>query len=100
MPTSKSPLLSSSGFMNHLRMGSVRIPHHFLTIRMEPWDIIKSSALYLSVHMELSLCLSFYLRRNIGVYMVATTVGFLVEIMEAFAPHSHNQIPRKCPQYI
>jgi hypothetical protein len=61
MPTSRSPQLSPSGLMKHLRMGSVRIPHHFLTTRMEPWDFIKSSVLYLSVHMKLSLCLSFFI---------------------------------------
>jgi hypothetical protein len=38
MPTSKSPQLSPSGFMNNLRMGLVRITHHILTTWMEPWD--------------------------------------------------------------
>jgi hypothetical protein len=36
--------------------------------------------------MELSLCLSFYLRRSLGGYKVGTTVGFPVEIMETLAP--------------
>jgi hypothetical protein len=36
------------------------------------------------VHMELSLCLSFYLRRSLG----GTTVGLLVKIVEALAPRS------------
>jgi hypothetical protein len=30
------------------------------------WDFVKSSALYLSIHMEFNLRLSFYLRRSIG----------------------------------
>jgi hypothetical protein len=50
--------------------------HHILTTRTEQWDFIKSSALYLSVQMELSLRLSFYLRRSLGGYTVGRTVGF------------------------
>jgi hypothetical protein len=64
--------------MNHLRMGSVQIPHHILTTWMELWDFIKSSVLYLSIQMELSLRLSFYLRCILGGYTVGTTVGFPV----------------------
>jgi hypothetical protein len=56
----------------------------------EPWDFIKSSTLHLSVHMELSLCLSFYLKRSLGGYTVGTTAGFPVKIMEALAPQSHH----------
>jgi hypothetical protein len=52
---------------------------------MELWDFIKSSVLYLSVHMELSLHLSFYLGRSLGVYTVGTTTGFPVEVMETLA---------------
>jgi hypothetical protein len=99
MPTSKCPYLSPSKFTNHLRTGSVQILHHILTTRKEPWDFINSSALCISVHMELSLCLSFYLRHNIGGYTVGTTAGFLGEIVEALVPQSHRRIPRKCPQY-
>jgi hypothetical protein len=40
----------------------------------------------LSVHMELSLRLSFYLRHSLRGYMVGTTVVFPVKIMEALAP--------------
>jgi hypothetical protein len=36
--------------------------------------------------MEFSLRLSFYLRCSLGGYMVGTTAGFLVKIMEALAP--------------
>jgi hypothetical protein len=36
--------------------------------------------------MQLSLCLSFYLRHNFRGYTVGTTVGFQVEIVEALAP--------------
>jgi uncharacterized SAM-dependent methyltransferase len=53
---------------------------------MELWDFFKSSMLYPSVHMELSLRLSFYLRHSLGGYTVDTTAGFLVKIMEALAP--------------
>jgi hypothetical protein len=35
--------------------------------------------------MELSLCLSFYLRRGLKGYTVGTTTGFPVEIVEALA---------------
>jgi hypothetical protein len=66
---------------------------------MELWGFIKSSALYLSVNMELSLRLHFYLRRSLRGYTVGTTAGFPVEIVEALAPQSHHQIPWACPQY-
>jgi hypothetical protein len=36
--------------------------------------------------MELSLCLSFQLRRSIGGYTVGTTTEFQVKTMEALAP--------------
>jgi hypothetical protein len=36
--------------------------------------------------MKLSLYLSFYFRHILGVYMVGTTAGFPVEIVEAIAP--------------
>jgi hypothetical protein len=36
--------------------------------------------------MELILCLSFYLRHSLGGYMVDTTMGFQVKIMETLAP--------------
>jgi hypothetical protein len=49
--------------------------------------------------MELNLRPSFYLRRSLEGYTVDTTVGFPVKIVEALAPQSHRQIPRKCPQY-
>jgi hypothetical protein len=53
---------------------------------MEPWGFLKSSALYLSIQMELSLRLSFYLKHSLWGYTVDTTAGFLVKIMEAIAP--------------
>jgi hypothetical protein len=48
--------------------------------------------------MELSLRLSFYLRRSLGGYTVGTTAGFPVEIVEALAPQPHRRTPQKCPQ--
>jgi hypothetical protein len=36
--------------------------------------------------MELSLCLSFYLRRSLRGYIVGTTVEFSVKTVEALAP--------------
>jgi hypothetical protein len=99
MQTSKSRQLSPSRLTKHLRTGSVRILHHILTTQMKPWDFIKSSVLYLSVHMKLSLHLTFYLRRGLWSYMVDTTAGFPVEIVEALAPQSHRQIPRECAHY-
>jgi hypothetical protein len=77
----------------------VQILHHILTTRMEPWDFIKSSALYLLVHMETILRLSFYLRRSLRGYTVGTTAGFPIEKVEALAPQSQHQISRKCPHY-
>jgi hypothetical protein len=71
-------------------MGSVRILHHILTTLTELWDFSKSSALYLSVPMELSLHLSFYLQRSLERYTVGTIAGFPVEIVEALAPQSHH----------
>jgi hypothetical protein len=52
---------------------------------MEPWGFFELSASYLSVHMEHSLRLSFYLRHSLGGYIVDTTAGFAVKIMEALA---------------
>jgi hypothetical protein len=86
MPTSKSPLFSPSGLSKHLRTGLVRLSHHFLTTRMEPWGFIKLSVQAYTLHMKLSLCLSFYLRHSLRGYMVGTTTGFLVKTMEALAP--------------
>jgi hypothetical protein len=40
--------------------------------------------------MELSLRLSFYLRRSLGGYTVGTNMGYLVEIVEALAPQSRH----------
>jgi hypothetical protein len=77
----------------------VRILHHILTTRTELRDFIKSFMLYLSVYMQVSLRRSFYLRRSLGGYMVGTTTGFLVEIMEALALQSRHQILWKYPQY-
>jgi hypothetical protein len=98
-PPSQSSQLTPSGLSKHLRMGSVQIPQHILTTRMELWGFIKSSMLYQSVHKELSLHLSFYLRRSLGGYTVGTTAGFLVKIVEAFAPSSRHRIPWNCLQH-
>jgi hypothetical protein len=97
--TSKSQQFSPSGSMKHMRMGSVRISHHILTTQTEPWDFIKLSALYLSVHIEFSLRLSFYIKCSLRGYMVGTTAGIPIEIMEALALQSHRRILRKCSQY-
>jgi hypothetical protein len=43
MPTSKSSQLSPSELTKHLRTGSVRMLHHILTTRTEPWGFIKPS---------------------------------------------------------
>jgi hypothetical protein len=53
-------------------------------------DFIKLAALFLSVHMELSVYLSFYLRSSFRGYTVGTTAGFPVEIVEDLAPQSHR----------
>jgi hypothetical protein len=90
MPTTKAPQLNPSGLMKHLWTRSVGIPHHIFKTRMESWDFIKLLALYLSVHMELSIRLSFYLIRSLGGYIVGTTMRFPVEIVEALAPQSHR----------
>jgi hypothetical protein len=75
----------------------VQMPCHILTTRTEPRGFIKSLASNQIVHMELSLRLSFYLRRSLGGYKVGTTAGFVVEIVEALAPQSRYGIPWKCP---
>jgi hypothetical protein len=98
-PTSKSPQFSPSGLLKRPTTRSVRILHHILTTRMELWGFIKSSELYQSVHMKLSLYLSFYLKHRLRGYMVGTTVGFWVEIVEALAPQSHHRTPQKCLHY-
>jgi hypothetical protein len=77
----------------------VQILHHILTTQMELWDFIKSSTLYLLVHMELSLRQSFYLRCSLRGYTVGTTTVFLVEIVEALALQSRCRMLWKCPQY-
>jgi hypothetical protein len=86
MPSSKSSQLNPSRLIKHLRTRLVQIPHHILTARMEPWGFFKSSTLYLSIHMKLSLRLSFYLKRSLGGYTVHMTVRFQVELVEALAP--------------
>jgi hypothetical protein len=86
MASSMSPQFSPSGLSKHLRMESVRMLHHILTTQMEPWGFIKSSVQNKVVHIELSFCLSFHLRRSLRGYIVATTIGFLIEIVEALAP--------------
>jgi hypothetical protein len=73
-------------------MGLVQMTHHILTTWMESWDFIKSSALYLSVHMELSVRLSFLPQMQPRGYTVGTTVGFPIKIVEALAPQSRRQI--------
>jgi hypothetical protein len=98
-PTGMSVQFSPSELLKHPRTGSVRITHHILTTRTEPWGFIKLLALYQLVHVELSLHLSFYLRCNIGGYTVGTTMGFPVEIVKDLAPQSHCRMPQKCPQY-
>jgi hypothetical protein len=40
--------------------------------------------------MELSLGLSFYLRRSLGGYTVSTTMGLPVKIVVALAPQSNR----------
>jgi hypothetical protein len=47
--------------------------------------------------MQLSLCLSFLLRRSLGGYTVGTTVGFWVEIVEALAPQTLPPNPAEVP---
>jgi hypothetical protein len=95
----KLPWFSHSRLSKHPWTGSVHSSHHLLTIWMEPWDFIKSSAHTYKVYMELKLCLSFQPRHSLGGYMVATTAGFWVVILEALASWSHFQISRWFPQY-
>jgi hypothetical protein len=54
----------------------MQMSHHILTTQMEPRGFIKPSASNQAVYMELSLHLSFYLKRNLGGYTVGTTIGF------------------------
>jgi hypothetical protein len=66
---------------------------------MGPWGFIKSSTQTCTVHLKLSLCLSFNLKRILGGYTVGTTTDFPVETMVDLVPRSHRRIPWKCPQY-
>jgi hypothetical protein len=68
----------------------VRILHQILTTQTELWDFIRSTVLYLLVHTEHSLHLSFYLICSLGGYTVGTTAGIPVEILEALAPQPHR----------
>jgi hypothetical protein len=47
-----------------------------LPTQMELWGFTKLSAQIYTTHMELSLCLSFQLRRSLRGYTVGTTAGF------------------------
>jgi hypothetical protein len=64
----------------------MRMTHHILTTWMEAWGFIKPSVQNQAIHMDLSLRLSFYLRRGLGGYTMGTTAGFPVEIVEALGP--------------
>jgi hypothetical protein len=64
----------------------VHMPHHFLTTWMESWAFIKSSAQTYTIHMKLSLRLSFQPRHSLGDYTVGTIAGFRVPFKEALAP--------------
>jgi hypothetical protein len=79
-------------------MVSEHMPHHILTTKMEPCGFIKSSAQNKAEHLELSLRLNFYLRRNLRGYTVGTTASFPFEIVEALAPQPHRRILQKCLQ--
>jgi hypothetical protein len=57
---------------------------------MEPWGFIKLSTQNKTVHMKLSIRLSFQLSRNLGGYMVGPNEGFRVTTMEALAPWPHH----------
>jgi hypothetical protein len=70
----------------------MHIPHYIHTTRTEPWGFIKSSVQNQAVHMELSLCLSFYLKCSLEGYMGNTTTVFLVKTMELLAPQSCHRI--------
>jgi hypothetical protein len=60
--TSKSTQLSPSGLWKHLRMVSMCILCHIMTTRTKIWGFNKSLAQNQVVQMNLTLCLSFYLR--------------------------------------
>jgi hypothetical protein len=79
-------------------MGSMRMPHHILTTQTEPWGFNKSSVQNNVEHMELSLCLRFYLRRSLRGYTVGATMGFTIEIIEALALQPCRRILQKCLQ--
>jgi hypothetical protein len=79
-------------------MGSMRMPHYILTTQTEPWGFNKSSVQNNVEHMELSLCLRFYLRRSLRGYTVGATMGFTIEIIEALALQPCRRILQKCLQ--
>jgi hypothetical protein len=59
MPTNESMQFSRSGLLKHLTTGSVRTPHHFLTTWTESCGFIMSLMQSYTVHMKLTLRLSF-----------------------------------------
>jgi hypothetical protein len=73
--------------------------HHILTTRMEPWASLSHQHYTQKLHMEHSLCLSFYLRCRLRGYTVGTTMGFSAKIVEALAPQSRCRISWKCRLY-
>jgi hypothetical protein len=70
--------------------GLMLILHHILTTQTEPRDFIKSPTLYVSVHMELGIRLSFYLRSSLEGYTVGTTAGFPFKTMETSTAQSRH----------
>jgi hypothetical protein len=92
-------LLSPSGFLKHLRMGLVCMPHPVLTTQTKPWGFIKLSVKIYTVHMELGLRLTFQLRCDLRGYTMGTTTGFLVITMDALAPWPHLRNPQRHLQY-
>jgi hypothetical protein len=75
----------------------MQLLHHILQLGRNCGATLMSSALNRTVHLQLSLCLSFYLRRSLGGYTVGTTARFLVEIVEALAPQISPLNPAEVP---
>jgi hypothetical protein len=69
-------LFSPSGSLKYLWTGSALKLCYLLITQREPWGFIMFSAQNKAVHMQLSLRLSFQLRRSFEGYMVGTIAGF------------------------
>jgi hypothetical protein len=71
----------------------VRLLHHFLNTRTEPWGFIKSLVQTYTIHMKLSLRLSFYLGRSLESYTRAPPQDSLSKPCPTISPPNLAKVP-------